>query len=356
MLNKPIYINGAAAISIQEPLNETVIYNPLNYSQVHVRCINPVFKEHLNPIAARRMSLIIKRAIITARYAVKMAEIEKPDAIITGTGLGCVQDTEKFLEAMIRNKEKFLQPAFFIQSTHNTISSQIAIDLKCKAYNNTYIHRGVSFENALVDALLQLNKPKIDSALVTGNDEMTPAYFKLLQRLNYWKNSVDSSLNIVDSENSIGSFAGEGSVSLVLSKNKIKNSFATINDIKLHYNPNGIDEKFIVDFLLKNGLNTDDVSLFITGANGDFNNDLVYKKLDNLFDNNRIGHYKNICGEFYTAPAFGLYAAAICLKNNTVPKTMMLSNNNLNNINNILFYNHFQNRDHSLILLSKCIN
>ena len=50
-----------------------------------------------------------------------------PDAIITGTGLGCLEDTEKFLTAMVTNKEEFLTPTSFIQSTHNTVSAQIAL-------------------------------------------------------------------------------------------------------------------------------------------------------------------------------------------------------------------------------------
>jgi len=354
MVKYPIYINGMGVISIQNPLDDSAIFAPQTYQESYVRCVDPNFKEYFDPMLARRMSLIIKRAIITANYALKQAGVEMPDAVITGTGLGCVQDTEKFLDSMIRNDEKFLQPAFFIQSTHNTISSQIAINIGCKSYNNTYIHRGVSFENALTDALLQMNKSHVSNVLVTGNDEMTPSYFKLLNRLSYWKESVPDTLKIVHQKESSGSFAGEGSISLVLSKSQNSKSYAKIDDLSLFYKPGGINVDKISEFLKQNNLDMDDISLFMTGLNGDSENDTVYRQFFDMFGENRIGFYRNICGDFYTSSAFGIYAAAVCLKSQNVPEYLIYSGRKLENPKHILLYNHFKNKDHSLILLTKC--
>ncbi len=354
MIKNPIYINGIGVISIQEPLSDDGLLNPINYNKPYVRCLDPKFKDYINPMVARRMSPIVKRAIVTAKYAVKQSGIDNPDAIITGTGLGCVQDTEKFLDAMIRNEEKFMQPAFFIQSTHNTISSQIAINLGCKAYNNTFIHRGVSFENALFDALLQMNKPQFSSALVTGSDEMTPSYFKLLKRLNYWKDEVPDTLNIVHGKESIGSFATEGSVSFMLAKSKTSNSYAKIVDVDLKYmnNPDSLD--YIVRFLKQNELEINDVDVLLTGMNGDVENDNVYKTLFSTFGEDKIGIYRNVCGEFYTSSAYGLYAAATCINMSIVPKYLKYNFVEKKDPKIILIYNHFKSKDYSLILLKKC--
>jgi 3-oxoacyl-[acyl-carrier-protein] synthase II len=165
-----VYIQGLGNISIQNTFGQTGFPQPVCYKDPYVRCIDPDFKNFISAIDARRMSKLIKRAIITAKAAIADSEIEMPDAIISGTGLGSIDDTEKFLNAMIDNNEKFLQPTYFIQSTHNTISSQIAINLKCYGHNNTFVHGGISFECALAEALMLFKDKRINSALVGGYD------------------------------------------------------------------------------------------------------------------------------------------------------------------------------------------
>jgi len=350
-----IYINGISTISIQAPLSAEGLQNPVSYNQPHVRCVEPNFRDYFDPIASRRMSKIIKRAIVTAKNAIAHAGIEKPDAIITGTGLGCVEDTEKFLDAMIRNEEKFLQPAFFIQSTHNTISSQIAINLGCNGYNNTYIHRGVSFENALMDASLLFNEKQIKTALVTGNDEMTPNYFILFKRINYWKEAVADTLRVIHDGKGAGSFAGAGSISVVFSDEKHHSTLAQYRGMDLFYKPQQPVSERIKAFLSQFNILPSDVDVFMTGMNGDQNNDTVYRWVaSELFTPDQVGIYKHLCGEFYTATAYGLNAAAWCLHERTAPAHLMLEGKAKTGIKHILLYNHFQNRDHSLILLSCC--
>ena len=60
-----------------------------------------------------------------------------------------------------------------MQSTHNTISSQIALHLKCNKYNSTYTQQGISFESGLFDTYLQFKLGKING-FSCGHDEMTP--------------------------------------------------------------------------------------------------------------------------------------------------------------------------------------
>ncbi|MEG2071313.1 MAG: beta-ketoacyl synthase chain length factor, partial [Bacteroidales bacterium] len=195
-----MYIIGSGNISIQNSLGKNRIEEPIAYSEPYVRCVEPNFQDFFTPIALRRMSRIIKRSIAASVVCIKEAGIDCPDAIISGTGLGCIEDTEKFLSALIENEEKYLQPTFFIQSTHNTISSQIAIYLKCHSYNNTYSHRGISFEAALMDAYTLFKIGNIKSALVGGFDELTPTYFQQLKKLGFWKEHIDNSLEIYNSK------------------------------------------------------------------------------------------------------------------------------------------------------------
>ena len=151
------YINGVGSISAQHTSNSQSFLNDIVYSESNsLKAIEPDYKAFINPTLIRRMGRIIKMGVTAAQICLKDAGVEMPDAIITGTGLGCIEDTEKFLTAIIENKEQFLTPTSFIQSTHNTVGGQIALLLKCNNYNFTYVHRGFSFETCVLDALMLL--------------------------------------------------------------------------------------------------------------------------------------------------------------------------------------------------------
>ncbi len=201
MMPHHIYIRASAQISVQEPLCDKWMTDPVPCDAPYRRAIEADYKPFLDPVASRRMGKILKRAIATSFTVARQSGIACPDAVITGTGLGCIDNTEKFLTALVTEGEAYLQPTNFINSTHNTISSQIAVQMGCHGYNSTYVHLGVSFESALLDAVMQFQTGSIHSALVGGHDEMTPNYYTLLQRVGFWE----------------GSMAGETAVSMMLS-------------------------------------------------------------------------------------------------------------------------------------------
>jgi 3-oxoacyl-[acyl-carrier-protein] synthase II len=348
-----VYIQGIGNISIQKTIGQKGFPEPVWYNEPYIRCLDPDFKSYISPIDARRMSKLIKRAIATARESIADSGIEMPDAIISGTGLGSIDDTEKFLSAMIENNEKFLQPTFFIQSTHNTISSQIAIHLKCYGHNNTFVHGGISFECALSEAMLLFADNKINSALVGGYDEMTPAYFKLLNRIGFWKKGDINSAEL-DKSTSQGSMAGEGSVSVILSNEKNEKTYAEIRATDLLYQPDNL-EASIDSFLYRNNLKTTDIDLLVMGINGDAPGDLIYKiTAANLFGSKAHAWYKHLSGEYFTSAGFGVWLVANCLKEKKVPGFVALNGNSVGNLQNVLLLNHYRNKNYSLILFSAC--
>ena len=348
-----VYIQGIGNISIQNTFGHTGIPEPVWYTESYVRCIDPDFKDFISPNEARRMSKVIKRAVASAKMSISESGIEMPDAVISGTGLGCISDTEKFLSAMIDNNEKFLQPTFFIQSTHNTISSQIAINLKCHGHNNTFVHGGISFECALTEALLLFADNRVKSALVGGYDEMTPSYFKILDRIGFWKKDFQNSSELGKS-NTTGSFAGEGSVSVMLASEKNEKSYASIEALELLYQPEDL-ETSIKAFLNRNGKRAEDIDLLLSGMNGDAHGDEIYKTTAaNLFGNKAHAWYKHLSGEYFTSSGFGLWVAANCIKHRNVPSFIALNGRSAGNLQNILMVNHYQNKNFSLILFSGC--
>lgn len=345
---KPIYINAVSQISNQKPLSDEFFYEPIFHNKKFVRSIEPDYSKYFSPLESRRMGLLLKRGLATTIEVINNSGIKNPNAIISGTGLGCVENTEKFLLAMINNDEEMLTPTHFMQSTHNTIGSQIAINLKCNGYNSTYSHCGNSFDMALYDAFIQFLLNDIHSALVTSHDELTSNYFMMLEKINYWKEG-EINEDILKNSLTKGSYAAESSVAFMISDNVEAGCMAKISNMIMLNNP-GEDKIY-------NEINTpkEEIDAIVVGINGDVDNDEVYKNFcHKYYQGVPVLWYKHIFGESYSSSALGLYLSSLILKNQDIPEHFYYSNNNRNNkIKKVLFYNHFENKIHTAILLEK---
>ena len=142
----------------------------------------PDYRSLFSVMEARRMGRFLKRAVWTSSQALARAGISVPDAVIIGTDYGCIENSEAFLKAVKSIDDVPMRPTHFMQSTHNTISSLIAIRLGAHGYNATYSHRGRSYESALQDAVTQIALGDIDTALVGWFDELTPALCESLRQ------------------------------------------------------------------------------------------------------------------------------------------------------------------------------
>ena len=131
-------------------------------------------REFVTAGEARRMGKLMKAATITSMRALRQAGVERPDAIITATAYGMLETSERFLTDMVENGEEMLSPTLFMQSTHNTIGSALAIWLKCHGYNITYSQGADSFRWALRDAKRLIETGKAKTVLVGQHDEATP--------------------------------------------------------------------------------------------------------------------------------------------------------------------------------------
>ena len=348
-----VYIQSANQISVQKPLSDEWFDNPVFYEDNRVPTIDPDYKEHFPPLVARRMCLLLKRAVLMSRLTLKEASVEMPDAIISGTGLGCIDNTEKFIYAIMENEEKFLQPTFFMQSTHNIISSTIAIDLKCHGYNNTFVHRWTSFENALLDALMQFGQKRIQTALVGGYDELTNDYYKFFDRLGLWNFTAEPPL-------SKKCFAGEASINMLLSATKTEQTICEISDVELLYSPTHEQISKTLDMMLeKAGCKLSDIDAVMTGLNTRAEDDKVYYDvIEKHFGDCPVMQYKHLFGESFSASAIGTYAAVTCLRKNRIPAFMLVGQGSVSadieDVKRILVYNHHENKPHSFILLSSC--
>lgn len=139
-------------------------------------------RKYVKPMEARRMGKIMKSSLLSSLEALKQAGIETPDAIITGTAYGCLENSERLLLQIIDEGEGMLKPTYFMQSTHNTIGSNIAIKTQCHGYNVTYTQESHSLEWAIRDAELLLRSGKVRNVLVGCHDESTQIFNHLLEK------------------------------------------------------------------------------------------------------------------------------------------------------------------------------
>jgi len=352
-----IYIRSSACISPQKTFgNKDFLAEPVEYKKSRLRAIEPDYSAFIDPKLIRRMSHIIKMGVAAAQECLNNGNTKEIGAIITGTAYGCLENTISFLTQIIELNEEFLSPTAFIQSTHNTVAAQIALMLKCHQYNNTFVHKGISFESALLDAVMLLKEKEADTILVGGIDEMTDISYVILSRLGLYKRIPDSNLSLF-SKSSKGTIGGEGVAFFLLTDKSSPDNLAELIGIQTFYKPNNIDEikQIIVTFLARYALQIDDIDTVITGKNGDLKNDEIYQQLSlSLFNNATLINYKHLCGEYPTSSSFALWLASNMLKKQEVPAVVKERKINKTFPKKVLIYNHYQNLYHSLMLVSTC--
>ncbi len=350
------YINGIGLISPQKTAETKEFLSEVTeYTSDYLKCIEPVYRSYIDPMQSRRMSRMMKMGIASARMSLADADCRMPDAIITGTGLGSVEDTEKILGELTKD-ERFLNPTPFIQSTYNTISSQVAIQLKCHNYNSTYVHRTFSFESGLIDGLMQIDEQTAMNVLAGAIDEMSLNHLGITRRVGQWKMEPVNNLSLLETRTP-GALAGEGAAFFVIGSEKQESTYAELKDVAtcINFNNSFRPGSFLPGFLGKHGLSDNDIDLVILGLNGDCKYDPVYMEFaDRYFPGKARGWYKHLCGEYHTATGFGLYVAANILKNQVYPDILKLKPTNPKRLKNILIYNHFRNVNHSFILVQGC--
>lgn len=343
-----IYINGSGCISAQRTFDGSFPEEVIQAEGYILPVVAPPYKEFISPAMIRRMGSGVKNGVVASALALEEAGSPEPDAIITGTGVGCIRDSENFLMAILENGETFLTPTAFIQSTHNTVGAQIALGLGCKAYNFSYVNGAVSFESALADARLQLLSGEARNILVGGVDEKADFTYSLFALAGLIKSD----------EYSPGASYSEGAAFFVLSTEKKEQSYAELKDVTVcnRLEPGEVGEA-MKRFLARTGTPVSDIDAVVIGKN----DDLLFQEyspalLGEFSAEIPVIHYKHLSGEYNTASAFGFWLAAGILKKQQIPEVALLSGHLPSEapFRNILLYNQYRGLDHSFILLRGC--
>lgn len=351
-----MYIKATGIISPQKTFGHQPLVDVMEYTGNRLTCIEPDYKLFIDPKQIRRMSRIIRMGVAAAMECLQEAAVTVPDAIVTGTAYGCLEDTHSFLSKMVEFNEELLTPTSFIQSTHNTIGAQIGLMLQCNSYNNAFVHRGFSFESALLDAMMLLKEKDAANVLAGAIDEITNTSYTILNRLGLYKQGPVSNLDIYKTKTK-GTIAGEGATFFLLADEPAATDYAKLIGLHTFYKPGGIKEieKQIASFLQKHSVSIADIDLIITGKNGDAGEDNIYEQLEQtVFNTKDTVNYKHLCGEYPTAAAFAMWLAAVTVKRGKLPAILNETPSPDKKIERILIYNHYRGIHHSLSLLSAC--
>lgn len=355
-MSKFVYINSVGSVSVQKTFDNSEFLTEITtYTDTVASVINPDYKAYIPRAQARRMAKGIKMSTVSSQTALREAGIENVDAIIVGTGLGCIGDSEKFVGDIIDNNEQFLTPTRFIQSSHNTVAGQIALGIGCTGYNFTYVHSTVSFESSLIDAKMQLENDEANNILVGGVDEMVQHHVDSHRLIGHIKKEPVDSTKLLKSKTK-GSVMGEGAHFFVLSNQKQASTYAELVAVEC-YNTLARENlpKKVISFLNDNQMSIKSVDLIILGSNGDTSFDGYYEDLSNgILKNTPQAFFKHLSAEYDTAAGFAFWLGAKIMKTQTIPDVVKLNHLEAINPQTILIYNQYRGENHSLVLLRKC--
>ncbi|HMG92180.1 MAG TPA: beta-ketoacyl synthase chain length factor [Chryseolinea sp.] len=351
------YINGIGIISPQRTfVNSEFLTEIISYDNNILTCVTPDFKAYMNPAQLRRLSRMLRIGMTAATICLKDAGINVPDGIVTATGYGFLEETEKFLRELLERNEKQLTPTYFMQGTYNALAGVVALSVKCTGYNNTYVSKGFAFENALHDCLLRIAANKDLNLLLGSYDESASVQYTAGMREHQFKTEPSNSLEIFKNKTP-GCIQGESSAFFDLSGQPSASTWCSVEGIQLMYLPDSADDlkETINLFLNKHEINETNIDVVISGMSGDSSRDQLLEQLENiLFNKTPRVYFKHLSGEFCTATSFGMWLASSILKKQHIPDVVKVSSTRFpDKIQTILLVNHYFNRNYSIILLKR---
>lgn len=303
MLNLNLYINSAGIISgAGNNMSGGFLQQVPDYSAYALTTVEPDYKEYIPVMQLRRMSKAVRMGVVASKVAMKNAGIESPDAISVGTAYGCLQDTESFLGKMIDQDEQMLTPTAFIQSTHNTVAGQIALLAGCNGHNLTYVHRGHSFEHALIDAKLHMQQYSGSHMLVGAIEEQTVNSVKALQYAGAIAKENYTAADVLAGKLS-APVCGEGAAFFSVTEQPLGKESIKIESVDIFR----ADERVALEKIQSFANNNGPFDVFVSGMNGEKKNHAFYQRLnEGIFAHIPRTIFKHLCGEYPVAVSFAL--------------------------------------------------
>jgi 3-oxoacyl-(acyl-carrier-protein) synthase len=296
----PALVTGLGIIAPEKgSVCERAIQAPLPADSVKVHTCGPLADTAtLTPIQRRRLSRIIQMAILAARRS-HPSDPTKRLAVVLGTGFGCLDEGAVFIENLVSKDEAEPMPTRFPGSVDNAPAGQVAIDLGATGLNSAPTMGEISFESALWQATNQIANGEADEALAGGIDELNKYALTIGKRWGFWNDQV---------------IPGEAAVVANLAGAETKKTaLARVTAVRLGRYRRPFDARREADWIAQ-AIDLAKIETVVTGAKG-------WRELDAPYDaivaelSRRAGRplaqqtYKQDCGEFYSASAYGFSIA-----------------------------------------------
>lgn len=351
---KPIYIHGMAGISIQPTTEPGYFFDSiLPYAQNPIPARDPDYKTLIPALQLRRMNKSMRMAIFSSLLALREANRTTVDAVITGSGLGCLRDSERFVEALLADEGESLNPTPFIQSTHNMAAAAIALALKCNGYNMTYVNNANSFESAVLDGMVYLSEHPNDTILLGGVDELGERTTEFWNIAGYLKLDAPAIPATLAAAATPGEVAAEGATFFVATQQQGTSALGKVTAVETRLETDDA-VAFVSHFLQKNGLEAPAIDTILMGYNGDSRYDGNYREVAHaLFAGTPCVGFKHVLGEYDTVVAAALSLALRMLREQRVPTALQLSGPQPKELTRLLIYTQRRGKNHSLVLIER---
>ncbi len=347
------YLHQSICISPQNtyPLTEL---SEIRVSENNLlKAIEPAYPG-IPPGIMRRLGKSVRMALGAAMPLLE--EYPDPEGIVMATANGGMEDCIKFLNQIVEYNEGLLTPASFVQSTSNAAAAQIALVTKNHNHNITHVHRGLAFENAMMDVIMSL-KENPSSGYILGCTDEISNYNYNIDRLDGWfrKESVVNTQLFQTSAS--GTIAGEGAF-MVWVNNEPRDAVAELIAVKTIHSVN-IKEVLsaLRSFLSLHLPEGEQPDILMTGENGDERMLPYYEAIELFFKTPiTVTRFKQLCGEYCTASSFACWLAMQIFQTGKLPPVIIKKSAPIKSLRRILICNNYRNLQHAFILLSSVNN
>ena len=342
----PLYLYDLCCISAQNTYpgpDFSIIRSP---EQGILKSLEPAY-DSIPPAILRRMGKAVRMGAGAALRL--LSKTSGTGGIIIGTSNGGMEDCIRFLNQITEYQEGRLTPTNFVQSTLNAVASHIGFLDHNHAYNMTHVHRGLAFENALMDTFMLSHEYPGQIFLLGGLDEISSYNYNIELLSGAYKQPVEDG-NLYESTTP-GSIAGEG-VAMFLAGSSKEKAIACVKAVRtIHTNDPARISGELQQFLQENEMDGKDLFLLISGENGDQRLKPYYEAVEQQISSETgILRYKHCFGDFPTVSALSLWLACLVTKDGRLPDHFYKKSPQGVSTGNILLYNTYKGEQHSFIL------
>jgi len=210
-----------------------------------------------------------------------------------------MEDGAVFIENFISKDEREPMPARFPGSVHNAPAAQIAIDQQAHGLNSAPTMGEISFECAVWQAISQLSLGETDCALAGAVDELSKYVLGIGKRWGLWSEQT---------------LPGEGAVvANLVQPQDAPQPLAKIAAVHLGRFRRPFDAKREADWVASK-IDLGAIDVVLSGAGGLPALEPMYQAVTSILSaraGRTLEHqtYKQLCGEFHAASAFGFSKA-----------------------------------------------